>query len=88
MAGAAARLALGDGEALDRTEDPLALDPLDADRFARRWTVSRTICVRTSGADRAGAAVGSLVAAPPEASATVARAPSATTVDPGGDLMA
>ena len=77
MAGAAERLGLGLGDALERTER----DPLDDDPFARRWTVSRTISVRTSGADWGAAAV-SLEGASPEASATVARAPRATTVTP------
>ena len=84
------RLGLADGEALERTEEPDAPELLDADCFARRWTVSRTISVRTSGADwaAAGAPEVSLVAASPEASATVARAPRATHGHPGGDLMA
>ena len=49
----AERLGLGDGEALERAERNA--EPLDADRCARRWTVSRTISVRTSGADWAAA---------------------------------
>jgi hypothetical protein len=96
VAGAAERLGLGLGEPLERAEerDPLPaepgpeLDPLDSARFARRWTVSRMICVRTSGADRAAAGEeeGVLLGASPEASATVARAPRATTVTPAAIL--
>ena len=84
MAGAAGRLGLGLGDGLERTEEPDAPELLDAEPLARRWTVSRTISVRTSGADwaAAGAAEVSLVEASPEARATVARAPRATTVTP------
>ena len=76
--------ALGDDDALgedDALGDEDALGEDDA--FARRRTVSRTTSVRTSGVAAAGWLAGCGVSGePPDARATVASRPRASTVTP------